>query len=59
MSYFIIIIVPAKDWPTGSKRVLYLYKGEYPATVSERSSTWSYKNLEGTDTSLNSIRTIH
>jgi hypothetical protein len=39
--------VPAKDWPVGSQRPLYLYKGEYPSTISERSSTWSYKNLEG------------
>ena len=39
--------VPAKDWPAGSQRPLYLYRGEYPSTISDRSSTWSYKNLEG------------
>ena len=39
--------VPAKDWPAGSTRPIYLYKGEYPSTISDRSSTWSYKNLEG------------
>ena len=41
--------VPAKDWPKGSKRPLYVYRGEYPATVSKnRGSTWDPGNLEGT-----------
>jgi hypothetical protein len=40
--------VPAMDWPEGSKRALYVYKGSYPANVAEdRGSTWRVDNLEG------------
>ena len=40
--------VPAKDWPAGSMRPLYIYKGEYPQTVtSTRGQTWDPNNLEG------------
>jgi dipeptidase len=40
--------VPAKDWPKGSVRPLYLYKGDYPSTVSSnRGETWKPSNLQG------------
>ena len=40
--------VPARDWPEGEKRALYVYKGNYPANVVEgRGSTWGVANLEG------------
>jgi hypothetical protein len=40
--------VPAKDWPPGSLRPLYVYRGEYPATISSlRGETWDPQNLEG------------
>mgnify|MGYP003384935207 CR=1 FL=1 len=40
--------VPAADWPEGSMRTLYQYKGSYPATVaSDRGKTWHPDNLEG------------
>jgi hypothetical protein len=40
---------PARDWPAGTKRPLYLYKTTYPSTVSsERGDTWLPSNLEGT-----------
>lgn len=42
--------VPAQDWTIGSKRPLYLYKGDYPSTISkQRGSTWHPDNLEGTN----------
>jgi hypothetical protein len=42
--------VPAKDWPAGSKRPLYLYKGDYPSTISmDRGNTWHPDNLEGSN----------
>jgi hypothetical protein len=41
--------VPAKDWPKGSIRPLYLYRGQYPSTISTlRGATWDPNNLEGT-----------
>ena len=41
--------VAAADWPAGSVRTLYQYKGSYPATVvSDRGKTWHPDNLEGT-----------
>lgn len=41
--------VPARDWPVGSLRPLYQYKGNYPATITaNRGSTWQPSNLEGT-----------
>lgn len=41
--------VPAMDWPKGSTRKLYQYRGSYPATVvSDRGKTWHPDNLEGT-----------
>ena len=40
--------VAAADWPEGSTRTLYQYKGSYPATVvSDRGKTWHPDNLEG------------
>ncbi len=40
--------VPARDWPAGSERVLYQYKGDYPSiVVSDRGKTWHPDNLEG------------
>lgn len=40
--------VPAADWPAGSERTLYQYKGSYPATVTQdRGKTWHPDNLEG------------
>lgn len=45
--------VPAKEWPKGSKRPLYLYKGDYPALISkDRGATWHPDNLEGTPEQL-------
>jgi hypothetical protein len=45
--------VPSSDWTEGSPRPLYLYKGNYPATVtSSRGSTWHPKNLEGSKEQL-------
>ena len=45
--------VPAKDWPAGSMRPLYQYKGNYPATLtSRRGETWHPSNLEGTPDQL-------
>ena len=45
--------VPAQDWPAGSQRPLYVYRGEYPATISKvRGSTWDPSNLEGTPEQL-------
>jgi dipeptidase len=41
--------VPARDWPEGSKRPLYLLRGAYPSQLNnDRGSTWSVDNLEGT-----------
>lgn len=41
--------VPAKDWPAGSKRPLYIYKGNYPSLITTtRGATWLPNNLEGT-----------
>ncbi|RYY71571.1 hypothetical protein EON63_21600 [archaeon] len=45
--------VPPKDWPAGSMRPLYVYKSDYPATVSpHRGATWHPSNLEGTPEQL-------
>ena len=45
--------VPAKDYKKESKRPLYLYKGNYPSTVSsERGPTWLPSNLEGSKEQL-------
>jgi hypothetical protein len=41
--------VPAMDWPKDSMRPLYVYKGNYPSTISSyRGDTWLPSNLEGT-----------
>mmetsp|Transcript_4731 Transcript_4731/g.6492 ORF Transcript_4731/g.6492 Transcript_4731/m.6492 type:complete len:670 (+) Transcript_4731:1-2010(+) len=41
--------VPAMDFEEGLLRPLYLYRGQYPATVSyNRGTTWHPSNLEGT-----------
>ncbi len=40
--------VPARDWPVGSMRPLYLLRSTYPAQISEdRGDTWKIANLEG------------
>jgi hypothetical protein len=40
--------VPAKSWPKGSQRPLFVYRGQYPATVSStRGDVWHPNNLEG------------
>jgi hypothetical protein len=40
--------VPARDWPAGAKRPLYLYKSNYPMMViPDRGDTWASSNLEG------------
>ena len=45
--------VPARDWPAGSKRPLYLYKGNYPVNImSDRGDTWLPSNLEGSPEQL-------
>jgi hypothetical protein len=45
---FRIAKVPAADWPEGSMRTLYQYRGGYPATVvTDRGKTWHPDNLEG------------
>ena len=45
--------VPARDWPAGTMRPLYEYKGNYPGTVSKhRGDTWHPRNLEGTPAQL-------
>lgn len=42
--------VPAADHPPGSMRNIYLFKGDYPQTItSDRGATWLPSNLEGTD----------
>lgn len=47
--------VPARDWPEGTQRPLYLYKGTYPSTVSSnRGQTWMPSNLEGSAEQLSS-----
>jgi hypothetical protein len=39
--------VPARDWPAGSMRPIYLLTGSYPRQVREdRGYTWSKANLE-------------
>ena len=39
--------VPARDWPEGSMRPVYQYKGPYPRQVrSDRGETWTPENLE-------------
>jgi hypothetical protein len=44
---------PAMDWEPHSTRPLYLYKGNYPATITTtRGTTWHPKNLEGTPEQL-------
>ncbi len=50
---FRISKVPARDWPAGSKRPLYLYKSNYPLNViPNRGPTWLADNLEGTPEQL-------
>lgn len=45
--------VPAMDHAEGAMRPLYLYKGDYPGTVtSRRGHTWHPDNLEGTPEQL-------
>lgn len=40
--------VPARDWPDGSLRPVYLARGQYPRSVRDdnRSETYSFDNLE-------------
>ena len=41
------------DWPPGTMRPLYLYKGNYPSTITTlRGPTWHPNNLEGTPEQL-------
>jgi len=50
---FRISKVPAKDWPEGAMRPLYLYRGEYPSTISaDRGRTWLPSNIEGNKAQL-------
>ena len=50
---FRIAKTPARDWKAGSMRPLYLYKNNYPATITtERGTTWHPNNLEGTPEQL-------
>ena len=45
--------MPAMDHPPGTMRPLYLYKGNYPATITtQRGATWHPSNLEGTPEQL-------
>jgi len=45
--------VPARDWPANSVRPLYVYKGNYPATLTtNRGLTWQPDNLEGSKEQL-------
>lgn len=45
--------IPARDWPEGSLRPLYLLKYSYPATVSYiRGDAWLPQDLEGTPEQL-------
>ncbi|KAJ1424538.1 hypothetical protein B484DRAFT_398269 [Ochromonadaceae sp. CCMP2298] len=40
--------VPARDWPEGTQRPLYVYHGQYPSVVTkDRGATWHPDNLEG------------
>lgn len=40
--------VPARDWPAGTMRPLYMYKDQYPSVVSaNRGATWHPDNLQG------------
>lgn len=40
--------VPARDWPAGTQRPLYMYKDQYPSVVSaNRGKTWHPENLQG------------
>lgn len=40
-------LVPARDWPEGTLRPIYIITGEYPRQVREdRGFTWSKHNLE-------------
>lgn len=49
VNIFYVSQVPAKDWAAGTRRPLYLYKGNYPSTVTTlRGATWHPSNLEGT-----------
>lgn len=44
---------PAMDWEPHAMRPLYLYKGNYPATITTtRGTTWHPNNLEGTPEQL-------
>lgn len=41
------------DWEAGTMRPLYLYKGNYPSTITTlRGVTWHPNNLEGTEEQL-------
>ena len=45
---YYVVRVPARDWPEGSMRPIYLARGPYPRSVrnDSRSETWSFENLE-------------
>ena len=50
---FFHLQVPAQDWPAGTMRPLYIYRGPYPSVVSpHRGPTWQPENLEGTPEQL-------
>lgn len=45
--------VPAKDWPKGAMRPLYMYRDQYPVVVSvNRGATWDPSNLQGNEEQL-------
>lgn len=42
--------MPARDWPKGTMRPLYMYRDQYPVVVSvNRGATWDPSNLQGND----------
>lgn len=45
--------VPARDWEEGAQRPLYVYKGDYPSTITkDRGTTWLPSNLEGSPSQI-------
>lgn len=50
---FRISKVPARDWPEGTMRPLYVIKNNYPAVISEnRGNTWKPSNLQGSPSQI-------